>query len=449
MLPKTWNQIRPPNDNKTTNKCSNDTIFYKTIERQIKTRFESLMKTRKRIRKTDSVQICKKSRLNHEMYDLFNDEQSMHLILQYNSHEEIGEWFKTCKKWMNFIQDQLFPYCKQNLDWNLNEDFIFFCAHGMIDGIKHCFSKDKKNVLNVTRGYYFACKYGHVKIIEYLDSFYYSKLCSILKTSCFRNASENGHLPVIKYLLKSIKKKREKEECKGASFYSACRSGKLNIVQFWTSKKNLHSLNWGYILEIIIIREHLEVLKHILSLKNEKYFEESLILEKACIFNKLNIVKFAFNNLNVSKTLKQELLIICCRSGHLEIIEFLVSQGVDIHVKNEMGLKLACICNQLSVVKYLISLGANLSVDNQQILYEACINCNLPLIQYLVSQGAKIAELKHEQLHKIVTNPHFREVVKYFISQGFNIRPYIDDILEKIIKPPCDLEWVKFLVRQE
>jgi ankyrin repeat protein len=55
-------------------------------------------------------------------------------------------------------------------------------------------------------------------------------------------------------------------------------------------------------------------------------------------------------------------------SGHLEVVQYLVSQGADIHVNGDAALRLATLHGRLNVVQYLVSQGANVHVNKNAVL---------------------------------------------------------------------------------
>ena len=70
-----------------------------------------------------------------------------------------------------------------------------------------------------------------------------------------------------------------------------------------------------------------------------------------------------------------------CKTGDLQVVRYLVSQGADVK-----AVKLATISGHLEVVKYLVSQGA----DNEPVIPFASNYGHLEVVKYLVSQGADV-----------------------------------------------------------
>ena len=76
-----------------------------------------------------------------------------------------------------------------------------------------------------------------------------------------------------------------------------------------------------------------------------------------------------------------------CKSGHLEVVKHLVSQGADVRA-NIWAVRYASNNGHLEVVMYLVSQGADVRADDDYAVQVASMNGHLEVIKYLVSQGA-------------------------------------------------------------
>ncbi len=106
-----------------------------------------------------------------------------------------------------------------------------------------------------------------------------------------------------------------------------------------------------------------------------------------------------------------------CRAsghGHLDIVQYLVYLGANIHAYNEHALQLAAREGHLEIVQYLVSLGANIHANNNAALQSAAKEGHLEVVLYLVSLGADILNdnyaLRWSSKHGILN------VVQYLLS---------------------------------
>src|SRR5581483_9167208 len=79
-----------------------------------------------------------------------------------------------------------------------------------------------------------------------------------------------------------------------------------------------------------------------------------------------------------------------CKKGHLSTVQYLVSVGADIHVRNDNAIINASKNGHLSTVQYLVSVGADIHAHNDYAIINASKNGHLSTVQYLVSIGADI-----------------------------------------------------------
>jgi ankyrin repeat protein len=106
--------------------------------------------------------------------------------------------------------------------------------------------------------------------------------------------------------------------------------------------------------------------------------------------------------------------------GNLEMIEYLVEQGADIHEYDDEPLYSAAKNGNLDVIKYLVAQGADVNSCNSAALRAAAANGYLDMVKFLAEQGADIHANNGEALYLAACNGRFY-VVKYLISQGANI----------------------------
>jgi hypothetical protein len=75
--------------------------------------------------------------------------------------------------------------------------------------------------------------------------------------------------------------------------------------------------------------------------------------------------------------------------GHLDIVKYLIENGANIHYRNDLPLRLASNRGRLDVVKYLIENGANIHASNNGALKMATRGGYKNVVNYLKEQMAK------------------------------------------------------------
>ena len=72
-------------------------------------------------------------------------------------------------------------------------------------------------------------------------------------------------------------------------------------------------------------------------------------------------------------------------NGHLNVVEYLVDQGANIHVLND-ALRYAARNGHLNVVEYLVNQGADIHANDDEALRFAARNGRLNVVEYLKNE---------------------------------------------------------------
>jgi len=86
--------------------------------------------------------------------------------------------------------------------------------------------------------------------------------------------------------------------------------------------------------------------------------------------------------------LNQE-LIDACWKGNFKLVKFLVKQGSDIHVGNDLPLQWASLIGHLEMVKYLVKSGADIHENDDYALICASDKGHLKVLKYLIKDLPK------------------------------------------------------------
>ena len=211
---------------------------------------------------------------------------------------------------------------------------------------------------------------------------HYNKLENPAITQLCINASENGSLDVVKFLVEL-----------GADIHAlddyavrcASENGHLDVVKFLVEKgTNIHSLD-DYTLRYASGMGHLELVKYLVSIGADIHAQNDYAVRQASIKGHLQVVKFlvtcganihADNDCAIRHT---------AENGHLEVVKFLVTSGADVNAENDYALLEALKQKNMEMIKFLVSSGANIHAVNDFALHEAMKQKNMEMISYLVS----------------------------------------------------------------
>ncbi|AGF85728.1 repeat protein [Moumouvirus goulette] len=128
----------------------------------------------------------------------------------------------------------------------------------------------------------------------------------------------------------------------------------------------------------------------------------------------LDIVKRLTNTLSTYSDLSYALLH-SSSSGNLEIVQFLIESGANIHANNDIALKTASLNGHLEIVQYLVSIGANINTSKNYAIRWAARRGHLQVVKYLLECGVDICANNNYTLRCIIDYGH-PKIVEYVMG---------------------------------
>lgn len=189
-------------------------------------------------------------------------------------------------------------------------------------------------------------------------------------------------------------------------------------------------------LEKLIECNKYEFLKYLIN-KNDILNHNDILL-LACIHGHLDMVKYLINqgvdiyfeheDIDADGADKMNILLIASYKGHLHIVTYLIrNQNMDPHMQYNAPLVWACAYGRLNVVKYLIeeeqTEDLDIHIDNDNLIVQACISGNLELVKYLIDKGLDIHINNDSVLCEATKNLEF---FKYLVEEH-NFDPRMQD----------------------
>ncbi len=93
---------------------------------------------------------------------------------------------------------------------------------------------------------------------------------------------------------------------------------------------------------------------------------------------------------SIDRETGQTALSTASNEGHFNIVKYLVGEGVNIHIHDELALRMAAGSGNLSIVKHLVDNGADVQADYNNAIYLASHNDHKKVVGYLKSKGATL-----------------------------------------------------------
>lgn len=269
---------------------------------------------------------------------------------------------------------------------NINEEngknLIKAAEKGDITKVKYIVSELVDGVKFETKALISASKYGHLAVVKYLISIHIGAGSNDNRS--IRWAARNGHLPVVKYLHKNGGNIHSNHnEC----FIESVKNNRLSVVKFLL--KNGVDINCNdWVLRDTIIRKNISMAKFLIKNGYGNKYTLSYGTAAACGLGDMKFIKFMVEH---ASPLTFECLKFAVRYGRVEVLKYLVTEGIKPELEPEYDLLMdACLYDKVSIAKVLISYGVSVDKPGVNALHMACSSGSLEMVKLLTTHGANI-----------------------------------------------------------
>ncbi|AGF84865.1 repeat protein [Moumouvirus goulette] len=151
------------------------------------------------------------------------------------------------------------------------------------------------------------------------------------------------------------------------------------------------------------------------SKNNNEYLNECIKL--SCIHGHLDVLEYCISNGGNFRVNNDEPLLLAIQNGHLHIVQFLYNKKVNIKTKHNLPLITACQKGDIYIVKFLLEKKASFVCKNNEVFSNACKYGHLSVVELLVEKGADIHTGKIRPIIASVIGGHVH-IFKYLIDKG-------------------------------
>ena len=225
--------------------------------------------------------------------------------------------------------------------------------------------------------------------------------------NAFLATARSGNLGVMRYLVRLGASVEATDDDGATALHLAAGAGHLDVVEYLVEEQGLdvaatndagdtaldvaaaegHTAVVAYLEPLAAVAEPEEVARTpeearaALDRLGIRYWEQTF--RDSAAAGNLAVVKLF---VDAGKDVNGWKLHLAARSGHLEVVQYLVEQGADVGTLHG-----AAHFGHLSIVKFLVAQGANVNaVNNGTALHNAASSGNLAVVRYLVEQGADV-----------------------------------------------------------
>ena len=362
---------------------------------------------------------------NAEAKDIY--EQTPHLIASEN----------------NDLPSNLRPliiYLTTNKPRDYEPNIFQACKEGKLTSVQWLIEQENEYNKNITDSdkktpLHYACEEGHLPIVKYLIS----KGANIEardkdEKTALHYATFRGDYPIIEYLISKGANLKAKNKYGQTPLHYACQKDNISNAYYlvkkganmeepdkygqtplWLASQKGHKKFIKFALIMNHLPSNYEPVLYSIITEKPKDFLPNIF--QACKEGRITTVQWLIEKLNLDPNKadsdEKTPLHIACEYGHLPIVAFLISKGSNLEAKFEYGktpLHIACENDHLPIVEYLLSRGAYIEakdLDGKTPLHFACMQGHLQIVDYLISAGANIQAITNRERSTKWTPLHF------------------------------------------
>jgi ankyrin repeat protein len=268
----------------------------------------------------------------------------------------------------------------------------------------------------------------------------------------FKLAAQEGHLPMIQYLVLLGADIHLDEEY---AFRVAASKGYFKVVEYCIQQgADIHAEN-DYAIRMAASEGHDRVVRLLLDHGANIHAENNFALRHAAKGGHYDIVELLLAHGADLHAEEDFAFRKACEQGHqdialqlilkgakihaenddafksttnLDVLHMLLESRVDIHLDNDYKLRNATELAQWDLVKFLIQRGANIHVNDDYPLQSAASRGELAMVSYLLDKGADIHAADDIAL-QVASEYGYSEVVGLLLDRGANIHAVNDKAL--------------------
>ena len=180
----------------------------------------------------------------------------------------------------------------------------------------------------------------------------------------------------------------------------------------------------------------LEIIKYLIDIGVNVFSVQNIPFYNAVINGKIEVIKYLFTlNANIIHVDNGSAVQWASEGGHLEVVQFLVENNVNIHINNS-ALYISLLNDHFDIAKYLISNGLDIHNDNDRVVRVVANKGNVKAMMFLVENGIDITAHNNQAIN-FASQASRHDLVRYLLSIGADVN-YID----------IDREMVKILTNE-
>ena len=158
------------------------------------------------------------------------------------------------------------------------------------------------------------------------------------------------------------------------------------------------------------------IMNYYFNLQEELSGDVNLMMKDAAKRGRLDLIKIALVDPRLDKKLSAAAsLNIAAYAGHIDVVKFLLEQGVDVHFGRDLAITRAALAGRTEIVRVLLENGANPT----SALYAAARNESEDIVVLLLNYGANWREAldtaRHFDNHKMIE--YLERIINFYLPE--------------------------------
>jgi ankyrin repeat protein len=228
-------------------------------------------------------------------------------------------------------------------------------------------------------------------------------------------AAETGRLELLEFVVQS-----KADVSDGHALVAACRNGHAHIVEYLLVEWSVTP--WILNDKPIVVAaraRHIDIMDLLIDRGADPFCRDYTLLHTAAKKGDLEMMVFLIGDDDIVFMDLVRVLKTAIKYQQMDIIRYLHEHGVS-EESDSAGLIYAAECGYLNIVEYFVESGENIHALSEQALIEACIGQHLDIIRYLLDHGADPTAGDHRVISAVCSYDYIA-VFKYFIEIGVDI----------------------------
>jgi hypothetical protein len=259
-------------------------------------------------------------------------------------------------------------------------------------------------------------EYHNVKDLKYVKLLIKNgaKVSYLENYNIIKWASSQGKLDIIKFLMNDD----NELIISNTALLEASKNNHINIIKYIIEEKNTFGLDYQFALLYACKNKNNDIFFYLCKNYVIEDQLENILIYYSYNFDNYEIFKYFYNNYPSYDW--NACFLDLCRLYKYKFIKYLIKKGFDIHYKDDIILTYDICSENYNFFIYLLNHGIKFIENYHLFLYNSCKTGNIELLNYIISNNLDI-HVENENAMIIAVSDNQIEIVKILIENDFDV----------------------------